>query len=112
MCLSLLSSYSHYYADIPRGDVYYQNQVLSSRLLWPLQAFCFNFGATHIIHHYVVRQPFYVRQLVAAAAHAEMFRHGVPHNDFGTIARNNRAGLGTVPTCSLESKITVQKPAA
>jgi hypothetical protein len=69
--------------------------VLSSRLLWPLQAFCFNFGATHIIHHYVVRQPFYVRQLVAAAAHAEMFRQGVRHNDFGTIARNNRAGLGT-----------------
>jgi hypothetical protein len=32
---------------------------------------------------------------VAAAAHAEMLRQGVPHNDFGTIARNNRAGLGT-----------------
>ena len=95
MCLILMSSYSHYYADIPPGDVYYQNQVLSSRLLWPLQAFCFNFGATHIIHHYVVRQPFYVRQLVAAAAQAEMLRQGVPHNDFGTIARNNRAGLDT-----------------
>ena len=90
MCLILTSSYSHYYADIPPGDVYYQNQVLSSPLLWPLQAFCFNFGATHIIHHYVVRQPFYVRQLVAAVAHAEMFRQGVPHNDFGTIARNNQ----------------------
>jgi hypothetical protein len=36
-----------------------------------------------------------------------MFRQGVPHNDFGTIARNNRAGLGTgvAPT---ESCITEQ----
>lgn len=96
MCLILMSSYSHYYADVPPGDVYYQNQVLSSWLLWPLQAFCFNFGSTHIIHHYVVRQPFYIRQLVAAAAHAEMRRQGVPHNDFGAIARNNRVGLGTM----------------
>jgi fatty acid desaturase len=96
VCLILMSSYSHYYADIPPGDVYYQNQVLTSRLLWPLQAFCCNFGGTHIIHHYVVRQPFYVRQLVAAAAHAEMIRQGVRHNDFGTVARNNRAGLGAV----------------
>lgn len=95
MSLILMSSYSHYYADIPRGDVYYQTQVLSSWLLWPLQLFCFNFGSTHIIHHYVVRQPFYLRQLVAAAAHAEMLRQGVPLNDFGTIARNNRAGHGT-----------------
>jgi hypothetical protein len=46
-------------------------------------------------HQTAVRQPFYVRQLMAAAAHAEMFRQGVPHNDFGTMARNNRAGLGT-----------------
>jgi fatty acid desaturase len=107
MCLILMSSYSHYYGDIPPSDVYYQNQVLSSWLLWPLQAFCFNFGATHIIHHYVVRQPFYIRQLVAAAAHAEMFLQGVPQNDFGTIARNNRAdlGRGVAPGGEVPSKL-------
>jgi hypothetical protein len=91
-CLILMSSYSHYYDDIPDGDVYYQNQILSSRLLWPLQAFCFNFGSTHVIHHYVVNQPFYLRQLVAGAAHAEMARQGVRQNDFGVVARDNRAG--------------------
>jgi fatty acid desaturase len=110
MCLILMSSYSHYYANIPPSDVYYQNQVLSSWLLWPLQLFCFNFGATHIIHHYVIRQPFYVRQLVAAAAHAEMFRQGVPHNDFGTITRNNRADHNASVTCAASFSSTASPP--
>lgn len=88
-CLVLMSSYSHYYEDIPEHDVYYQNQVLCGPLTWPLQVFCFNFGATHIIHHYVVSQPFYLRQMVAGAVHAEFERQGVRVNDLGTVIRTN-----------------------
>lgn len=88
--LVLMSSYSHYYEDIPDRDVFYQNQILNCWLVAPLQLFCFNFGATHIIHHYVVRQPFYLRQMVACAAHKEMLQQGTRNNDLGTIARSNR----------------------
>jgi fatty acid desaturase len=90
-CLVLMSTYSHYYEDIP-NEVYFQNQILRSWYFWPLQLFCFNFGATHIIHHYVINQPFYLRQMVARAAHAAMAAHGVRVNDLGTVARANRWG--------------------
>ena len=89
-CLALVSSYSHYYGDIPENDVFYQNQILDHPLLWPAQLYCCNFGSTHIIHHFVVQQPFYLRQMVARAAHAEMLRQGVRRNDFGVVARANR----------------------
>ena len=89
-CLVMMSSYSHYYDDIPKHDVYYQNQILRGPLTWPLQVFCFNFGATHIIHHYVINQPFYLRQMVAEAAHAEFQRQDVRVNDLGTVTRSNR----------------------
>jgi fatty acid desaturase len=90
--LALVSSYSHYYADIPENDLFYQNQILDHPLLWPLQALCWNFGATHVIHHYWPAQPFYLRQLVARAAHAEMLRQGVRRNDVGVVRRANRWG--------------------
>ncbi len=89
-CLALVSSYSHYYGDIPENDVFYQNQIMDHPLLWPMQLYCFNFGSTHIVHHFVVQQPFYLRQMVAKVAHAEMLRQGVRRNDFGVIARANR----------------------
>lgn len=92
-CLALISSYSHYYGDIPENDVFYQNQIMDHPLLWPMQLYCFNFGSTHIVHHFVVQQPFYLRQMVAKAAHAEMLRQGVRRNDFGVIARANRWGF-------------------
>lgn len=88
--LVLMSSYSHYYEDIPDRDVFHQNQILNSWLVLPFQLFCFNFGATHIIHHYVVRQPFYLRQMVACAAHREMIRQGTRTNDLAIVARSNR----------------------
>lgn len=91
-CLVLMSSYSHYYEDIPERDVFFQNQILSSWLLLPFQIFCFNFGATHIIHHYVMNQPFYLRQMVASAASAEMKRQGTRVNDVGAFRRANRWG--------------------
>jgi fatty acid desaturase len=90
-CLVLMSTYSHYYEDIP-NEVYYQNQILRGWYLWPFQLFCFNFGSTHIIHHYVINQPFYLRQMVARAAHAAMTQHGVRVNDLGTVTRANRWG--------------------
>lgn len=91
-CIALISSYSHYYGDIPENDVFYQNQIMDHPALWPMQLYCFNFGSTHIVHHFVVQQPFYLRQMVAKAAHAEMLRQGVRRNDFGVIRRANRWG--------------------
>lgn len=91
-CLALMSSYSHYYGDIPPNDVFVQNQILSHWCLWPFQLFCLGFGSTHIIHHYVVDQPFYVRQLIAPKVQKEMQRLGVPVNDSGVLRRANRRG--------------------
>lgn len=90
--LALISSYCHYYEDIPEHDLYYQNQILDHWALWPMQLLCCNFGATHIIHHYWPAQPFYVRQMVARAAHAEMLRQGVRRNDLDIVRRANRWG--------------------
>jgi len=85
----VVSSNSHY-TDIPRSTLFHQNQVLDHWLTWPLQLFCFNFGATHIIHHYVVKQPFYLRQLVWLRVRDVVRDQGVPFNDLGTFARANR----------------------
>lgn len=89
-CLVVMSTYSHYYEDIPAGAVFYQNQILRGWYIWPFQLFCFNFGATHIIHHYVVNQPFYLRQMVASASLAAMTAQGVRVNDLGIVGRANR----------------------
>ncbi len=91
-CLVFMSSSSHYYGDIPERDIFFQNQILSNWRFLPLQLFCCNFGATHVIHHYVINQPFYLRQMVASAALAEMLRQGTRTNDLGTFARANRWG--------------------
>jgi hypothetical protein len=94
-CLVLMSSYSHYYGDIPDREIFFQNQILSNWMFFPFQLFCFNFGATHIIHHYVIQQPFYLRQMVAHAALAEMRRQGTRSDDLGTFVRANRWGDAT-----------------
>jgi fatty acid desaturase len=88
--LNLVASYCHYYGDIPRHNVYYQNQVLNHWTLLPLHLFCFNFGATHIIHHFVTNQPFYLRQMLAPKATEELIKHGIRNNDFDVIRKNNR----------------------
>ena len=62
-------------------------------MFWPLQLFCFNFGATHILHHYVVQQPFYLRHMVAPGVLEALLAEGVRRNDLGTIPRANRYGL-------------------
>jgi len=89
-CLNMMASYCHYYGDIPHNSVYYQNQIIDHWLMYPLQLFSFNFGATHIIHHFVPNQPFYLRQMLAPKSLAAMIKHGIRYNDWGIIKRNNR----------------------
>ncbi|MGE8066695.1 fatty acid desaturase [Pseudomonas sp. NPDC089569] len=89
-CLHFISSNMHYYGDIEPGNVMQQCQVLNAWWLWPLQAFCFNFGSSHGIHHFVVKEPFYIRQLTVPVAHKVMREMGVRFNDFGTFTRANR----------------------
>ncbi|TVT81157.1 fatty acid desaturase [Pseudomonas sp. H3(2019)] len=89
-CLHFVSSNMHYYGDIEPGNVIQQTQVLNPWWMWPLQAFCFNFGSSHGVHHFVVKEPFYIRQLTVPVAHKVMHEMGVRFNDFGTFGRANR----------------------
>lgn len=67
-----------------------QCQVLNPWWLTPMQLFCFNFGSTHAIHHFAVREPFYIRQWTAPKAHRVMKEMGVRFNDYGSFLRGNR----------------------
>lgn len=89
-CLHFVSSNMHYYGDVELGNVIQQTQVLNPWWMWPLQAFCFNFGSSHGIHHFVVKEPFYIRQMTVPVAHKVMREMGVRFNDFGTFGRANR----------------------
>lgn len=100
----LMSTLSHYYGDIPAKSVFYQNQILDHWALLPLQFGCFNFGATHIVHHYVPNQPFYLRQMVYSSGVREfMIRQGVRHNDLSIGARSNRFYDDSLKVCGRES---------
>ncbi|QCF25357.1 fatty acid desaturase [Hydrocarboniclastica marina] len=89
-CLHFISSNMHYYGDVEPRNVMQQCQVLNPWWLLPMQVFCFNFGSTHAIHHFAVREPFYIRQWTAPAAHKVMREMGVRFNDYGTFLRGNR----------------------
>ena len=52
-CLHFVSSNMHYYGDIEPRNTIQQTQVWNASWLLPLQLFCFNFGSTHGIHHFV-----------------------------------------------------------
>merc|ERR1712183_613045 len=88
--LQWVSTGCHYYGDIPEKNVFFQNQVLNHWMFYPLQVFCFNFGATHIIHHYVTRQPFYLRQMCADGVMGEFRKQGVRFNDLQIYKRAHR----------------------
>lgn len=88
--LQFISSNMHYYGDIDPRDVIKQTQVLTPWWLTPFQIFCCNFGSTHAIHHFVVKEPFYIRQMTSKTAHQVMKEVGVRFNDFGTFKRVNR----------------------
>lgn len=89
-CLHFISSNIHYYGDVEPNNVMQQCQVMNPWWLLPMQAFCFNFGSTHAIHHFAVKEPFYIRQWTAPTAHKVMREMGVRFNDYGTFLRANR----------------------
>ena len=89
-CLHFITSNMHYYGDVERGNIMQQTQVLNVWWLLPFQLFCFNFGSTHTIHHFVVQETFYIRQLTARSAHRVLQKYGVRFNDLGTFFRANR----------------------
>ena len=86
--LQIVSSNVHYYKDV--RNIHEETQVLHPFYLWPLLLFCFNFGTTHSFHHYVVEQPFYMRQLIAPWVLRYLRKRGVRENDTGTFWRANR----------------------
>ncbi len=88
--LNFISSNMHYYGDIEDGNVVQQCQVLTHWAFIPFHLFCFNFGSTHGMHHFVVRDPFYIRQMYAKVGHQVMRENGVRFNDLGTFKRANR----------------------
>ena len=90
LSLHFTSSNMHYYGDVEEGNIVQQCQVWTDWRMKPLQAFCFNFAGTHAIHHFVVRDPFYIRQAIAQDCYPVMRENGVRFNDFGTFKRANR----------------------
>lgn len=86
--IQIVSSNMHYFGDV--DGLFKQTQVLDSWLVLPLHLFCFNFGATHGIHHFVVNQPFYLRQAAAPYVLPALKKHGVRFNDFASMLRANR----------------------
>lgn len=99
--LQIISSSMHYFGDVnPDASVglLEQCQVMTARswYMLPFQVFCFNFGSTHGIHHFIVNQPFYLRQLGAGYSHAAMKKYGVRFDDHGSFARANRYHLETM----------------
>ena len=87
-CLNFVTSAMHYYGNV--SSLIQQTQILKPWFFAPLHLFCFNFGSTHAIHHFVVGQPFYIRQMVAKVAHKVMVENGVRFNDFSTFFTANR----------------------
>lgn len=90
LSLHFTSSNMHYYGDVENGNVVQQCQIWTDWRMKPLQAFCFNFAGTHALHHFVVRDPFYIRQAIAKSCYPLMRENGVRFNDFGTFKRANR----------------------
>jgi fatty acid desaturase len=85
--LNFVTSSMHYYGNV--NNVYEQTHVLTSRLYAPFHLFCFNFGKTHTIHHFVPNQPFYLRQLISDKILKVMKEQGVRFNDFESIKNAN-----------------------
>lgn len=89
-CLHFITSNLHYFGDVEQGNVIEQTQVLTVWWTFPFQVFCFFFGWTHAIHHFVVNETFYIRHIARKKAHQVMRKHGVRFNDLGTFRRANR----------------------
>ncbi|MFL0243383.1 fatty acid desaturase [Mycobacterium sp. SMC-17] len=92
-CLHFVSSNMHYYGDVEKHNVLQQTQVWTAKWLKPFHALCFNFGETHAIHHFLVRDPFYLREAIKRDCQKVLRANGVRFNDFGTFGRANRFSL-------------------
>lgn len=87
-CLHNITTSMHYFGDV--DSLLKQCQVLNHWSLLPFHLFCFNFGSTHVLHHFVVSQPFYLRQLVAKDVMPALKENGIRFNDFSNVLRGNR----------------------
>jgi hypothetical protein len=92
-CLYFVSSNMHYFGDVEEHNVLQQTQVWTALWLKPFHALCFNFGETHAIHHFLVRDTFYIREAIKRECHPVLRAHQVRFNDFGTFRRANRFAL-------------------
>lgn len=74
------------------------NRCHPSGIKWllPLHAFCCNFGGTHAIHHFLVRDPFYLGEAIAKDCQQVLREGGVRFDDYQTFRRANRFGIGEV----------------
>ncbi|WP_105170131.1 fatty acid desaturase [Pseudoalteromonas sp. T1lg23B] len=86
--LNLVTSSMHYYGGVK--NLLEQTHVINHWLVLPFQLFCFNFGTTHTIHHFVPNQPFYIRQWLSPRILPILKEHGVRFNDFESIRNANR----------------------
>ncbi|MBQ4832115.1 fatty acid desaturase [Pseudoalteromonas sp. MMG010] len=86
--LNFVTSSMHYYGGVT--NMLEQTHVITSRLFAPFHLFCFNFGHTHTIHHFVPNQPFYLRQMLSKKVLPIMKKHGVRFNDFESLKNANK----------------------
>lgn len=97
-CIYFVSSNLHYYGDVEAHNVLQQTQVWTAWWLKPFHALCFNFGETHAIHHFLVRDPFWIREAIKNDCLRVLRENGVRFNDFGTFRRANRFTLASATT--------------
>lgn len=88
ICLNLVTSSMHYYGG--SYNLLQQTQVLNHRAFMPFQWFCFNFGNTHTIHHFVPNQPFYIRQAISKSVNVLLKEKGVKFNDLVSVLAANK----------------------
>ncbi|MCF2856648.1 fatty acid desaturase [Pseudoalteromonas sp. SMS1] len=86
--LNLVTSSMHYYGGV--NNVLAQTHVITSRWFLPFQLFCFDFGRTHTIHHFVPNQPFYIRQMISKKIRPIMALHGVRFDDLQSLKHANQ----------------------
>ncbi len=85
--LNFVTSSMHYYGGVT--NIKEQTHVLTSKWFMPFHLFCFNFGKTHTIHHFVPNQPFYIRQWISKKINLVLQQQGVKFNDFTSIKNAN-----------------------
>jgi fatty acid desaturase len=88
VCLNFVTSSMHYYGGA--HTILQQTQIINHWLFIPFQWFCFNFGSTHTIHHFMPNQPFYIRQIISKQVNNFMKDRGVRFNDLTSILNANR----------------------